>query len=151
MLSAKVWMPPSATNEAPLPVSPILKSLPLLTVVPWEMIVPPFKLITLLEPFVAVNCPTVTVPPVTSSVPDPNWPISRVPLVTLKVPPLILTKLFEAWDSALITKFVPTNTPPPLLITRLLLLPSVPTARSPVFVQADPAPVTVTMLLGEVV
>ena len=37
----------------------------------------------------------------------------------------------------------------PLLITRLLLLPPLPTKRSPVFVQAELVPVTVTLLFEE--
>ena len=150
MLLAKLCVPPLAMKVAPLPVSPILKSDPLFTVVPAEMIVPPLKLITLLVPLVASNCFTVTVPPVTLSVPEPALPMSIWPLVTVRLPPLMLATLFEAPTDSLMTKSVPTNTPPPSAMVRLLPLPMRPTWRRSLLVHVPPS-VTSTLLLEEVV
>ena len=56
--------------------------------------------------------------------------------------------LFEEPEPAPIKPLVFT-TLAPLLITRLLLLPNVPTKSAPVLLQVDPFPVTVTMLLED--
>ena len=149
MLLAKLCVPPLAMKVAPLPVSPILKSDPLFTVVPSEMIVPPLKLITLLAPLVASNCFTVTVPPATFSVPKPFRPMLILPLLTVRLPLLMLTELFADPACVLMNKSLPTATVPPLEMTRLLPLPNKPTASSVVLVQSELLPVTRTELFED--
>ena len=149
MLVAKLCVPPLAMKVAPLPVSPIVKSAPLFTVVPAEMMVPPLKVITLLVLLVASKFATVTVPPVTLSVPEPALPMSIWPLVTVRLPPLMLTKLFEDLANALMTKSVPTMTSPPSLRTRLLPSAKLPMVRPALLSQSEFAPVTSTLLLKE--
>jgi hypothetical protein len=64
--------------------------------------------------------------------------------------PVTITLLFEDPLSEPI-KPLPFTTLPPLLMTRLLLLPSRPKMRLRVLVQVDPVPVTSTLLFEELV
>ena len=69
-------------------------------------------------------------------------------MVQSELLPVTSTLLFEEVELEPIKPTVFT-TLPPSLITKLLLLPLLPTKRTLEFVHVDPVPVTVTMLLEE--